>query len=179
MFSTVTSAPETGAEARWYVVWTRSNYEQRVCDELSEKGFNIFLPQLDQWRRRKNMRYILRVPMFPGYLFINHPIDKWSYIKVCNTKGVVKILGANWDRLAAVSDSEVDAIRSIQRADLPTMPHPFLREGERVRVTRGSLANVEGILVKTEPKKGLLVLSIEILRQSVAVKVDCTHVIPA
>ena len=56
-------------------------------------------------------------------------------------------------------------------------PHPFLKVGERVRVTRGSLTGVEGILVR---KKNLyrLVLSVDMLAQSVGVEVDASDVEP-
>lgn len=59
------------------------------------------------------------------------------------------------------------------------MAHPFLHLGQRVRVTRGPLADVEGILVRTRSDKGLLVLSVDLLRQSVAVVVDSLDVTPA
>lgn len=59
------------------------------------------------------------------------------------------------------------------------LPHPYLREGQRVRITRGPLAGVEGILVHSKPHKGLLVFSIELLQRSVAVEVDCTLVVAA
>ena len=58
------------------------------------------------------------------------------------------------------------------------MPFPYLREGQHVRITRGPLAGVEGLLVHVKPNKGLLVLSVDLLHQSVAVEVDCTDVIP-
>jgi transcriptional antiterminator NusG len=52
------------------------------------------------------------------------------------------------------------------------LSHPYLREGQRVRITHGPLSGVEGILVHTKPTKGLLVLSIDLLRRSIAVEVD-------
>jgi transcription antitermination factor NusG len=54
-----------------------------------------------------------------------------------------------------------------------------LKEGQRVRITRGPLAGVEGILTRDNPHKGLLVVSVELLQRSVAVEVDCTAVVPA
>ena len=38
------------------------------------------------------------------------------------------------------------------------------------------MTDVEGILVRTKPGKGLLVVSVELLRRSVAVEIDCTLV---
>ena len=65
------------------------------------------------------------------------------------------------------------------RARVPVLPHAYLREGQRVRSIRGPLADVvEGVLVRQNPTTGLLVLSVELLRQSVAVEVDCTCVAP-
>jgi transcription antitermination factor NusG len=86
----------------------------------------------------------------------------------------VRLLGQRWDQLEAVPDSEVDAIQKLIRSALPIFPYPFLREGQRVRITGGPLASVEGILVRGNPKKGLVVVSIELLQRSVAVQLDCT-----
>jgi len=47
-----------------------------------------------------------------------------------------------------------------------------------VRIVQGPMTDVEGILVRTKPGKGLLVVSVELLRRSVAVEIDCTLVRP-
>ena len=149
-------------------------------DQLSAKGFESFLPKVGQWSRRQGLRYLARVPMFPGYLFLRHTaMDKLSYIEVCKTRGLVRILGERWDRLGTVPGGEIEAIQKVIEAEMPALPHPYLREGQRVRVVRGPLASAEGILVKSEPEKGLLVLSVELLQRSVAVQIDCTLVNPA
>ena len=61
---------------------------------------------------------------------------------------------------------------------MPILPYAYsyLREGQRVRITRGPLADVEGVLVRSKPNKGLLVLSVDLLQRSYAVQVDCTLV---
>jgi transcription termination/antitermination protein NusG len=117
--------------------------------------------------------------MFPGYLFLRRAMDKASYIAVRKARGLVSVLGERWDRLAVIPDREIDAIQAVQQARLPVLPHVFLREGQRVRITRGPLEDVEGILVRQKPNSGLLVLSVNLLQQSVAVEVDCTCVVPA
>jgi transcription antitermination factor NusG len=117
--------------------------------------------------------------MFPGYVFLHHPMDKTSYVEVCRTPGLARILGERWDRLAVVPDGEIDAIQRMLNASTPIVPYPYLRQGQRVRITAGPLADVEGILVRHKPNKGLLVVSIEMLQRSVAVEVDCTLVVAA
>ena len=166
-------------EARWHVLWTRSHCEQIVHDQLAPKGFHLFRPKIEVWARRHGVRYRSTVPMFPGYLFLRHAMDEGSYIEVRNTRGLVKLLGERWDRLAAVPEEKIEAIQKVHHAHLPTLRHPYLREGQRVRMTAGLLAGVEGILLRTKPNKGLLVLSVDLLQRSVAVEVDCTLVVPA
>ncbi len=117
--------------------------------------------------------------MFPGYVFLHGAMDKASYVEVLKARGLVRVLGERWDRLATVPDAEIDAIRRIVGARVPTLPYVFLREGQRVRITRGPLADLEGILVRTKPNRGLLVVSVDLLQRSVAVQVDCTSVTPA
>ena len=167
------------ANRQWYVLWTRSNCEQLVYDQLTAKGFHTFLPRVDVWSRRAGLRHLSRVPMFRGYLFLDHPMDKASYIEACRSTGLVRILGERWDQLAVVPDEEIDAIQRVVLSRLPALPYPYLREGQRVRITQGPLADVEGILVRSKPNKGLLVVSIDMLRRSVAVEVDCTLVVTA
>ncbi|MCZ6625259.1 MAG: hypothetical protein O7B35_13700 [Deltaproteobacteria bacterium] len=163
----------------WHVFWTHSHCESLVLDQLTARGFEAFLPMIDVWRRWNRVRRVSRVPMFPGYLFLHHAMDKASFIEMSKMSGIVRILGERWDRLAEVPGKEIEAIRAVMQASLPALPYPYLQEGQRVRITSGPLANVEGILVQFKPTKGLLILSIDFLRRSMAVEVDCTLAAPA
>jgi transcription termination/antitermination protein NusG len=157
------------------VLWTRSNCEQLVHDQLAAKGFDLFLPTAETWSRRAGTRVRSRVPLFRGYLFLHDAVDKHSYIEVCKTRGLVQVLGERWDRLEVVPDAEIEAIQRIVDSHLPVFPHPYLREGQRVRITRGPLADLEGALVRGNPKTGLIVVSVALLQRSIAVHLDCTQ----
>jgi transcriptional antiterminator NusG len=175
------SSADTGSEdlKKWYVLWTRSHYEQIVFDQLHVKGFHPFSPRLDVWSRRGGIRYRSSVPMFPGYVFLHHVMDKVNYIEILKTMGLARILGRGWGQFATVPDREIEAIERLMQTHLSTVSHPYLREGQRVRVTHGPLMGVEGILVNVRSKKGLLVLSVNLLQRSVAIELDCTYVKPA
>ena len=161
---------------RWHVLWTRSNCEQTVYEQLAANGFNVLLPTVDRWSRRRHTRCLYRAPLFPGYLFVRHAVDKDSYIEISKARGLVRILGERWDKLAVVPDEEIDSIRKVNQSDLPRMPHPYLKVGQTVRIIGGPLANVQGVYLREESKRGLLVLSVEMLRRSLAVEIDCTLV---
>ena len=89
-------------------------------------------------------------------------------LQVLTTPGVHMILSRG-ERIATIPEDEIEAIRKTIEGPFRVEPHPFLRCGERVRVVRGSLEGVEGVLIR---KKNLyrLVLSVEMLAQSVAVE---------
>ena len=167
------------ASPAWHALWTRSHCEQLVHDQLTAKGFDLFLPMIDRWSRRGGLRHLIRIPMFPGYVFLNGVVDKASYVEVVKARGLVRVLGERWNRLATVPDGELEVIRRIVGARVPALPYAYLREGQRVRIIRGPLEDMEGILVRTKPNRGLLVVSIDLLQRSVAAHVDCTWVVAA
>src|SRR5262245_7290115 len=103
-------------------------------------------------------------------------MDKTSYLEILKARGVVRILDGGWTRLTPIPAEEVDAIQRLVRSGVPLLPHAYFHEGDRVRVVDGPLAGVEGLFVRKKPNKGRLVLSIDLLRVSVAVEVDTAYV---
>jgi len=164
--------------AQWSVLWTHSNSERLVEQQLKSKGFETFLPIVTAWSRRRGAQAPIRLPMFPGYVFVRHVVSKRSYIEMLKARGVVKLLGERWDSPAPVPDDEIESIRRVAAADVPVFPYPFLQEGQRVRIVDGALEGVEGILIATKPQKGVLVVSVDMLQRSVAIGVESTHVRP-
>jgi transcriptional antiterminator NusG len=155
----------------WYALYTRSQCEQLVADQLGALGFQVFLPKVETWSRRARRQHLISLPMFPSYLFLNHAMDKRSYVEVSHARGLVRILGERWGRLGVIPEVEIEAIQKAVVARFPLFSHPYLVEGQRMRITQGPLTGVEGIIVQSKPTKGLLVLSVELLQRSVAVEV--------
>ena len=130
--SIVSIPDQQPARAKWHALWSRSNCEQILHDALLEKGFDVFLPKVGVWSRRAGRRHLVPAPMFPGYLFLRHAMDKVTYIEISRTNGFVAILGERWDRLAVVPDPDIAAIQQALRTNLPVLPHPVLAAGQRV-----------------------------------------------
>jgi transcription antitermination factor NusG len=173
------SANDAPPGASWHALWTRSHCERLVHDQLAARGFRPFLPTIANWSVRGGRQHQVGIPMFAGYLFLHGAVDKKAYIEVRKSRGLVAILGGRWDRLATVPDHQIVAIQRLEGAGLPVVSHPYLREGRRVRVVRGPLAGVEGILLQLKPLKGRLVVSVDLLQRSVATEVDCSAVATA
>jgi transcription antitermination factor NusG len=158
----------------WWALYTRHQHEKTVAELLSLKGVESFLPLYSSLRRWKDRKVSLQLPLFPGYLFV--PANPDSRLSVVTTPGIHMIIPEG-DRLAIVSDQEIQSLRRAVEGPFGIEPHPFLRCGDRVRVTRGSLCGVEGILVRRR-NSFRLVLSVEMLAQAASVEVDASDVEP-
>jgi transcription antitermination factor NusG len=134
----------------------------------------VFLPLYESVRRWKDRKKLLTLPLFPCYVFVRGGLDR--RLQVVTTPGIHTIL-FHGESVAIVPEAEIQAIRRAVEGPYRVEPHPFLKCGERVRVIRGSLEGVEGILIR---KKNLyrLVLSVDMMAQSVAVEIDATDVEP-
>src|SRR3984885_8137572 len=159
----------------WWVLYTRHQHEKAVAEMLSAKGFEVFLPLYESIRRWKDRSKKLTLPLFPCYVFVRGGLNR--RLQVVTTPGIHTIL-FHGENIAMIPGVEIDTIRKAVEGPFRVEPHPFLKCGERVRVIRGSLQGVEGVLVR---KKNLyrLVLSVYMMAKSVAVEIDATDVEPA
>lgn len=160
----------------WYAVHTRSNFENRVAEELLGKGIEHFVPCYEEVHQWKDRRKKVKVPLFPGYVFTRFQDSPERRITVLQTNGVVRILGQN-GAIEPVPEQELAAVRTVVASRVGCRPHSFLREGSPVRVIRGPLTGLEGLLVNIKNQTRLLV-SVNLLSRSVAAEVDLHAVEP-
>ncbi len=158
----------------WYVLRTRSNFERVAAEALAGRGLEQYLPLC---RRRPTSRrgnnYEVLTPLFPGYLFCRFETNTRTLI--LSTPGVVAIVafGGKPEPIAA---DELAAIQTAIDSGREMEPWPYLREGQKVRVVRGGLKGVEGILLKKQNWR--IVISVHLLCRSVAVEVDPESLAP-
>jgi transcription antitermination factor NusG len=150
-------------DAHWYAAYTCANHEKPVAAELNARGVEHFLPLYCSVRQWKDRRARLDIPLFPGYIFVRLAL-------------VVRLVGFG-GMPAALPDEQVEILRVGLTERLHVEPHPFLTVGRRMRIVRGPLAGLEGVLLR---KKGnfRFVLSVELIRCSLSVDVDAAEVEP-
>lgn len=156
----------------WWAIYTRHQHEKTVADMLATKGFDVFLPLYESMRRWRDRKKLISLPLFPCYVFVKGGFER--KLQVVSTPGVHMMLYRG-DQVATIPEEEMSAIRAVVEGRFRVEPHPFLKVGQRVRVLRGAMEGVEGILTR---KKNLvrLVLSVDMLAQSVAVEVNAADV---
>jgi len=158
----------------WYVIRVRTRAELKVADALRSKGFEVFCPTFIEARQYSNRIKNAEVALFGGYTFCR--LDPQITLPIVSTPGVQDIVGFG---AGPTSVPEID-IKNIQRVVAKTgvaVPWPYLKSGQRVRISVGSMKGVEGILIN---HKGTdqLVISIEMLQRSIALEVERSWVQP-
>lgn len=152
----------------WFAVYTTCRHEKRVARNLEQRQIEHFLPTYRaQHTWRDGTKATLDLPLFPGYVFVR--IDLHDRIGVLEVPGVVSMIGSA-RQPAPLPELEVEALRD-GLDPTKAEPYPLLTVGQRVRIKRGALAGVEGIVVR---KKGGLqvVLTLSLLMQSIAIEVS-------
>jgi transcription antitermination factor NusG len=161
-------------EEQWYAVVVRGRREFLVASLLAEKGFDPFLPaqtQIHHWSDRIKR---VEAPLFPGYVFCRFALS--VRLLILNTHGVRGIVGAG-PAPFPVDSGEIAALQAIVRSGLGTEPWPFLRSGQPVRIERGPLRGLEGVVICVSGQHRLVV-NVTLLQRSVAAQIDPEWVSP-
>jgi transcription antitermination factor NusG len=129
----------------------------------------VFLPRVIT-RRRRDRTPLIKLPLFPGYLFVHTPLDTYDYLKILKAPGVVRILGNG--KPTPVPEETVSSVRAIVESDQPFYPWRYLEKGKQVRVLEGPLAGTIGVIQGRKEKKRRLIVSVELFQRSVAVELN-------
>ena len=157
-------------DASWFAVRVRARQEEIVAAALSQKRYEVLLPQYMTQRRWSDRVKTVTLALFPGYVFARLDIRK--RLPLLKTPGVIHIVGAGGDFLP-VDSREIVAIQQMAASGRSFEPWPYTSVGRRVRIETGPLGGIEGILTAVD-KHHRLVVSVTLLQRSVAVQIDAT-----
>jgi transcription antitermination factor NusG len=172
-----TSATMTAPEgAQWFALHTRSRHERVVEHRLREQGMETFLPTVREVHRWSDRKKTVEVPLFSCYVFVRcslSPEDRTRVYRVESALGFVGVRGAG----IPIPDEQIEGVRSVLSQTAPWRSHPFLKVGQRVRVCGGAMDGVEGVFL-SENGDHSLVISVDVIQRSLAVRIDGYDVKP-
>lgn len=158
--------------ARWHAVFTMPRHEKRVVGLCGELQIESFLPLYQVRHRWKNRcTATVELPLFPNYLFVR--IDPHKRVQVLKLPGVLSIVSSG-RQLLPIPDEYITALRGgLLRYKIE--PHPNIEAGDRVCITTGPMAGMEGILDR-QKNDMRVVLRLEMIGRSVAVEVGAYEI---
>ncbi len=150
----------------WFALKVRVGSEASTVQILTSRGVQSYAPSQKERRRYSDRMKTVNKPLFPGYVFCSFDFEK--RLPVISCPGVDYIVGFG-SVPTAIPAAQIESIRKIV-AEGAVACEQF-SAGDRVRVTHGALAGVEGILVQ-ETAGNRLVVCIELLNRGASLFVN-------
>jgi transcription antitermination factor NusG len=170
-------SPRRGAETmRWYALHTRARHEKTVEHRLHECGMETYLPTVREVHRWSDRKKRVEAPLFHCYLFLRCALTPEDRNQVYRIGSVLGFVGGGAAGMA-IPDDQIESIRTLLLQTSPWRSHPFVKAGQRVRIRGGALDGVEGIFV-SENGDHSLVVSVDVIQRSLAVRIDGYDVEP-
>jgi transcriptional antiterminator RfaH len=143
----------------WYVVQTKPRQEFRALEQLQNQCYSCFLPTLQVKKIHRGKVSAVVEPLFSRYLFIqlDTAVSNWAPLR--STRGVSKLV-AFGERFATLADAAVERLRNAPQITALSL----FASGEKVEITGGPFAGIEGIYQMADGEARAMVL-IELISQ--------------
>jgi transcription antitermination factor NusG len=165
-----TSGSNWAAQMNWYAIQTRSRHEKMVAQQLQSQGIITFLPLSSEMREWSDRQKLVEFPLFPGYAFVRLVYGPEERLRVLRTEGVVNFVGTGGQGIA-IPDKQIEHVQTLLANKVPFESYPFLKAGQRVRIRGGALNGTEGILVRQDADR-MLVISVELIQRSLSIRLQ-------
>jgi transcription termination/antitermination protein NusG len=154
----------------WYVLHTKSRFENVVGEGLLKKSIEVFLPRITVPSQRKDRRKMIRIPLFPGYLFVKSDLHPNHHLDIVKTVGAVKLVGDTQGPIP-VPPKTIDSLRIMVASEQPVTTGTVFSKGDQVLVVNGPFMGVVGTFDHYRGTDRIVVF-IEALGQFAAVEVN-------
>lgn len=152
----------------WVAVYTKPRHEKSVEKELTNKGFETYLPILRERRKWSDRKKWVEFPMFRSYVFTYIAFNQ--QLIVLETIGVVKIIKFGNDP-AIVRDDQIANIKLMIDGGYNPTPTDYFLRGDFVIVNDGPLKGLEGEVVRLDDHDRLVV-RIDAIQHSISVQIE-------
>ena len=141
----------------WFILQFKSNSHHQATRNLTQQGFETFLPLHDTTSRKLSRFVNTSKPLFPGYMFIRFDRAESEWHKINNTYGVSRLITFN-SILKSIPTSFVDSL--MKRYDLSgkLLPIKKLKKGDQVAILSGPFANFIATVEKYEEDHRIWIL---------------------
>jgi len=157
----------------WWVARTRSRQEKHLARHLLQWEVPYYLPQREHRYRVSERWRISYLPLFTGYVFFHG--DLHDRLVALRSNRIVHLIAAPDPAELAI---QLRSLWLLQMAGTPLVAHPYLGPGDEVEITHGALRGYHGVVIR-EKGKYRLVVSITLLKQSVATEIDRDALAPS
>jgi len=153
---------------RWWALYTKVHQEKALARQLLGYQIPYYLPLVQKTSVWRGRRFISRVPLFAGYVFLFGTEEE--RVASLTTNRISRVLVV--DDVEGLS-RDLRQLWHLIASGAPLTVEQRLAPGQRVRVRSGLLAGLEGRVLKRHGATRLLV-AVDFLQQGASVHIeDC------
>lgn len=144
---------------RWYLVQTKPRKERVAEQNLQRQGYEVYLPLIQQPRRRRGHWLEVIDPLFPSYLFVRLHFG-WDNIgPIRYTTGVRELVRFTQEP-AIVPEEIIESLKSAADRDtgIYRFEEPLFKPGDKVIIDQGPLAGLNAIFLAETGQERVLIL---------------------
>lgn len=144
---------------RWYLVHTKPRKERVAEQNLQRQGYEVYLPLIQQPRRRRGHWIEVIDPLFPNYLFVRLRFG-WDNIgPIRYTMGVRQLVRFTQEP-AIVPEEIIESLKAAADSDtgIYQFKEALFRPGDKVMIDQGPLAGLNAIFLAETGQERVLIL---------------------
>lgn len=154
------------SDHRWWVLYTKVHQEKALAQQLLGHQIAYYLPLVPKTCVCRGRRFISRVPVFAGYVFLYGSEEE--RVASLTTNRISRVLPVHDpERLA----HDLRQLRRLIDSGAPLTVESRMAPGRRVRVRHGPLMGLEGVILKRRSTTRLLV-AVNFLQQGASVEIE-------
>jgi transcription antitermination factor NusG len=142
-------------EMKWYVMYTASRSEKKVAERLREKGWDVYLPIVEELRQWSDRKKKVQRALFNGYVFVKTNRNQlWECLQV---PGAVKFVHFSGHH-ATIREEELEIIKRVVTTGVAVETDGSeIEPGEKVKVMGGPLQDMTGEVIEKGNKDYFLI----------------------
>ncbi|NJK91185.1 MAG: hypothetical protein HC904_04720 [Blastochloris sp.] len=148
----------------WWVIHTRPRCEKKMDQWFTDRGWDHYLPTRSKKRSYPGKIVTFQHPLFAGYTFgVFNLLQRNAVYGSGHAAGILEVV----DQAQLIRELEILKLALAQGHNAQECP--YLKVGQRTRITLGQLRGLEGIVLRHKDQTRMIV-SVEILQRSVSWK---------
>lgn len=154
---------------QWKALYVNSRAEKKIGDTLLAKNIEAYVPLVKTMRQWSDRKKMVEIPLMNGYVFVK--VSQQEQDKVLQTRGVVSFVRSE-GRTAIIRDEEINRLKQLvelgYQLEAGAISKTY-KEGDKVKITSGSLKGLEGYVLESRGTAEIDVL-LESIGQCIRVK---------
>ena len=126
---------------KWFVLYTKPNFEIKVAEGINSLGINAYCPTYTQIKQYSDRKKKVQKPLLPSYVLVQS-LDK-DRPKVFDIRGAVRYLF--WlSKPAEVREEEIELLKSNLKGDYDDVLISKLSKGKEYTIPFGTFKGQSG-----------------------------------